>query len=359
MIAPHGVVEGSLRHAHRQPCERMLCVRIGGGVNRLPQPAIFPWKLYANDRELSESDMNISSLVSICRSGHTHMKALAMALGIAALATGLGGCNSGNQALGEANRALQDRNTALTQENESLKNLVNQLNGNLSAKEKYINEQNMLMNDLRAGRGNVDSQLADMQRRLESQNFGQLNVSALDPNTDQALRDLAAQHSDLLEYDSARGLLRFKADLTFPSGSDQLGSSAKTTLSQLAGILNSAAAGYDCRVVGHTDSQRLSSGTRQKHSTNIRLSCDRAISVRNELVTGGVMASRFEVGGRGEFDPMVPNRGNGNTPENRRVEIFLVPARTKVDMGAMDSGSSGGSGSPSRPASSSGDDIMK
>lgn len=285
-------------------------------------------------------------------------KVAALTIGLIALASGLGGCNSGNQALGEANRALQDRNTALTQENESLKNLVQQLNGSLSAKDKYINEQNMLVNDLKAGRGNQDSQMADMQRRLEGMNFGQLNVSALDSATDQALKELAAQHSDLLEYDSSRGLLRFKADLTFPSGSDQLGSSAKSTLAQLATILNSSAAAYDCRVIGHTDAQRLSPGTRQKHTTNIRLSCDRAISVRNELVSGGVMAGRFEVGGRGEFDPLVPNTSSGNTPQNRRVEIFLVPARNKIAVTpADDSAPSAPAPAPKRPASS--DDILK
>lgn len=299
-----------------------------------------------------------SSVVNILRSGRA--KAAAIAIGLAAIASGLGGCNSGNQALGEANRALQDRNTSLTQENESLKNLVQQLNGNLSAKEKYINEQNMLMNDLRAGKGGMEGQLADLQRRVESNQFGNLNVSALDPATDQALKDLASQHSDLLEYDSARGLLRFKADLTFPSGSDQVGGSAKSTLAQLATILNGPAAAYDCRIVGHTDSQRMRAETARRHTTNLRLSCDRAISVRNELVGSGVMASRFEAAGRGEFDPRVANRGNGNTPENRRVEIFLVPTRDKIAVSpTADSGADAAPApAPARPASS-GDDILK
>jgi chemotaxis protein MotB len=296
-----------------------------------------------------------SSVVNMIRTGRG--KVAALAIGLAALASGLGGCNSGNQALGEANRALQDRNTALTQENESLKNLVGQLNGSLTAKERLISEQNSLLNDLRAGNSDLSNKFADLDRRMQGNPFGQINVSALDSATDQALKDLANRHSDLLEYDSSRGLLRFKSDLTFGSGSDQLSSSAKSTLAQLAGILNQSAAGYDCRVVGHTDAQRLSAATRQRHGTNIRLSCDRAISVRNELVASGVMAARFEVGGRGEFDPLVPNTGNGNTPQNRRVEIFLVPARTKIDVTPADD-FGGGSAAPARPASS-GDDIMK
>lgn len=278
------------------------------------------------------------------------------ALGLFGL--GLGGCNSSNTALMEANRALQDRNTALTQENQSLTSLVQQLQGAVAARDKAMEEQNRLIADLRAGMGGNADQLAAMQRRIEGMNFG--NLTMLDETTDKALRDLASQHSDLLEYDAARGLLRFKSDVTFDSGSDVVRSSAKSTLSALAGILNGAASQYDCRVVGHTDSQRLSSGTRQKHTTNIRLSCDRAISVRNELVNSGVMAARFEVGGRGEFDPMVPNSSNGNTAQNRRVEVYLVKSREKIAVTPMsDSAPSAPAPAPRSQPASSNDDVMK
>lgn len=272
----------------------------------------------------------------------------------------LGGCNTSNSALMDANRALTDRNTALTQENESLKNLVGQLQGAVSARDKALSEQTMLINDLRSGKSGLEGQLASLDQRLKGMNFG--NISMLDPSTDSALQDLARQHSDILEYDAARGLLRFKSDVTFDSGSDVVRSGAKSTLSQLAGILNSAAAVYDCRVVGHTDSQRLNPSTRQKHTTNLRLSADRAISVRNELVSAGVNAQRFEIAGRGEFDPLVPNSSNGNTPQNRRVEIYLAkPAGSKI--GVSSGNDSGNDASPSpeavRPGTKAAEEIMK
>jgi chemotaxis protein MotB len=279
---------------------------------------------------------------------------------------GLGGCQGGNTALIEANRALTDRNTALTQQVESLQSLVNELQAGLSARDKALMEQTALINDLRSGKSGLEGQIGSLQSRIEGMNFGNLAVqSALDPSTDQALKDLAARYSDILEYDSARGVLRFKSDVTFDSGSDALRGEARSTLRVLAGILNSSAAQYDVRVVGHTDSQRLSANTRQRHSTNLRLSCDRAISVRNELVGQGVTATRFEVGGQGEFNPRTPNRGNGNTPENRRVEVFLVKATPKVDVGSIFGNDAGGGGAmapaaPARPAArSTDDDVMK
>lgn len=239
-------------------------------------------------------------------------------LGLAGMT--LGGCNSSNSALLDANRALQDRNTALTQQNESLNRLNQELQKALGERDTLISSLNATITDMRAGTG-------DWQRRWEELNdkFGKLNFGALDPTTDQAMQELANQHPDLLEWDSQRGMLRFKnSDLTFASGSDQVKDTAQSTLAALANILNGAASKYDIRIVGHTDAQRMSPGTAQKHSTNIRLSADRAISVRNVLASDGVSKDRMEIAGWGEFQPLVGNAGSGNTPQNRRVEIFLV-----------------------------------
>lgn len=239
-------------------------------------------------------------------------------LGLAGMT--LGGCNSSNSALLDANRALQDRNTALTQQNESLNRLNQELQKALGDRDTLISSLNSTITDMRAGTGDWQRKYDEIAERLGKMRFGEL-----DPSTDAAMRDLAAQHPDLLEWDSARGMLRFKnSDLTFASGSDQVKDTAQSTLASLANILNGAAARYDIRIVGHTDAQRMSSGTAQKHSSNIRLSADRAISVRNVLAGDGVSKDRMEIAGWGEFQPLVGNSGSGNTPLNRRVEIFLV-----------------------------------
>lgn len=260
------------------------------------------------------------------------MMALSMAkrpmrigLGLLTLALGaIGGCAGTNTNLLEANRALQDRNTALTAQNESLTRLNQELQAALAARDAALAEAQSLIASLQSGKSGLEGQLAGFQDKFNNLRFGDLNIGATDPQTDQALRDLAAQHSDLLEYDAARGLLRFRSDFTFASGSDEVSSAARTTLEKLAGILNGPAAGYDARIVGHTDAQRISAATARRHPTNMHLSAHRSISVRNVLVDTGVAPARIEVAGRGEFDPLVANTGNGNTPANRRVEIFLA-----------------------------------
>jgi chemotaxis protein MotB len=171
----------------------------------------------------------------------------------------------------------------------------------------------------------------------------------LDPATDSALQALAAQYPELFVYDSETGMLRFKSDLTFDSGSDVVKSEARSALGQLATILNGPAAQYDIRVVGHTDAQRVRQVAGRRFKDNLELSAFRSISVRNVLVGAGVAATRVEFAGRGEFDPIVPNTaGSGNTQENRRVEMFLVrPLRRGVP---APSGDMGGGDAPSAPA---------
>ncbi len=229
-----------------------------------------------------------------------------------------GGCNAGTNNLVEANRALTDRNAALTAQVESLNTLNQNLQAELNRRNQLIEEQTRLIADLRGGRAGLEAQLASLDDRIRGLRFGDI-----DPTTDSALRELASQYGDILEYDSARGMLRFKSDLTFASGSDALNDSVKGALQRLGQILNSAAANYEVRVVGHTDAQRVRQIAGRPFKNNIELSAFRSISVRNFLVDNGVAPQRFEVAGRGEFDPLVANTGSGNTPQNRRVEIFL------------------------------------
>jgi len=80
----------------------------------------------------------------------------------------------------------------------------------------------------------------------------------------------------------------------------------------------------------HTDDIPIQKpDTRAKHPTNWHLSAHRAISVL-EIMTGNKLdAERLSVRGFGEYRPIVPNAPSrkGN-PQNRRVEIYIVPAGT-------------------------------
>lgn len=244
-----------------------------------------------------------------------------------------GGC--ANQAeidrLNSMYRGCAERSAELERNLTEARALNDQYLRQANAAEAAIEEYKRKYGD---AQGQLDSALANL-RDFEGRIAG-LQLSPLDPETDRALAELAAKYPDLIQYDAARGMLRFSSDLTFDSGSAVVRESAKASLSALSDILKGTAAGlYEVVVVGHTDSQRISSNTAQRHPTNMHLSAHRAIAVRDVIVGMGVAPERFQVAGYGEFRPAVPNSSNGNTPQNRRVEIFLTRAR------------SGGASSPS------------
>lgn len=269
----------------------------------------------------------------------------------------LGGCSSSNSALLDANRSLQEQNTKLVQDKESLQTLNQQLQDALAAREKAMAEMQALLNDTKSGRADLAARVDDLMRRTSGVNFGNI---ALDGPTDQALRELAAQHSDILEYDAARGLIRFKSDVTFGSGSDVLSSNAKSTIRQFAQIMNSTAAAYDVRIVGHTDSQPIRR-TAAQHPTNWHLSCHRAISVLREMTNNSFASERGEASGRGEYDPLVPNAANGNTARNRRVEVYLTkPFRSMGSVRETSAPAEMSAPATTKPAAkTTGDDFQK
>lgn len=274
---------------------------------------------------------------------------LVAAVGVVVLASGLGGCNQRTGELMETTRALQDRNVVLQQENESLQSA----NASLQA---AVENRDRMVAQMRADLSQFSGTNAELLARMEQMDgiYRTMKFGQLDPTTDAALRQLASQYPDVIVYDSDRGMIRFTSDLTFSSGSADVTPAGKQSLQALGRILQDASAmAYDIRVVGHTDSQRISSGTAQRHPTNLHLSAHRAISVFNELKGMGVTAERMEVAGRGEFMPAAPNTATGNTPQNRRVEIFLVRSMRPS------TASSGAAAAPAASAPTRQDDIVK
>lgn len=237
----------------------------------------------------------------------------------------LSGCvaqQAHDQAL-DANRTLAERNAQLVHEVETLRHENALLQQQRTSQETAIAELNRQNAALRQQLQAAGASLDDLRRRVEGLTFGDL-----DPETDRALAALAAQYPDLIKYDSARGMLRFASDLTFNSGDDTVREEAKASLAALARVLTSSpAAQYEVFIVGHTDAQRIGPVTAQRHPTNMHLSAHRAIAVRSVLASMGVPPERMYIAGWGEHRPAVPNTPSGNTPANRRVEIFLTRPR--------------------------------
>lgn len=219
-------------------------------------------------------------------------------------------------------RTVEERNIALQRDVEAKDDIIEQLRARIGSSDES-------MNQLRSRNAELQSQL--MMSEEDLRNFGQRLgqvANMIDPTTERGLRRLAERHSDIFGYDSGRGMIQLKSDLTFGSGSSELTSSAKSGLQQLAQILTGAdSINYDLMIVGHTDNVPISNpATRRAHPTNMHLSAHRAISVRSALAGFGMAADRMQVAGWGEYRPVVANPARGGAAANRRVEIFLRPS---------------------------------
>lgn len=254
------------------------------------------------------------------------------------LGTGLlGGCVGQGEMdrVVETNRSLTARNADLERENAEQKLAIDQLRGSGVRGESTMSELQRRNAALRKQLDDALANLKDLESRVSGMAFGPVNAE-----TDRALQALASQYPDLIKYDSSRGMLRFASDLTFDSGSAMVKDNAKQALDALGQILNSsAAAEYEVVVEGHTDSQRIANpATLKLHPTNRHLSAHRAIGVIEQLGNRGVAPSRMLACGWGEHRPAVPNSPNGNTPANRRVEIYLTKLPSTSPVGTEEAG---------------------
>ena len=135
-----------------------------------------------------------------------------------------------------------------------------------------------------------------------------------------------AEKEEMVTYDASTGIVKFKSDLLFKSGSDAVLPAAGAAIKSLCTILNSKeATEFDVIIAGHTDDQPIRFA-RANHPTNWHLSVHRAISVLNIMSASNVTQRRMSVRGFGELRPFVPNEpGNKGNAQNRRVEIYIVP----------------------------------
>lgn len=172
------------------------------------------------------------------------------------------------------------------------------------------------------------AQLADQQRLYDEMLARVGQGGALPAALTGELSRFADENPDLVEFDAERGIVKFKSDLTFASGSAELQPNAKTGIDRLAAILTGTAASYDLMVAGHTDNKPVGNPqTRQRHPNNWYLSSHRAISVAEEMIRQRVQPGRVSVAGFADQRPVAGNDSPAGMAQNRRVEVMILPSR--------------------------------
>ena len=237
------------------------------------------------------------------------------------------GCNSQQQY-----DDLKLRNRSQQQRIDELESQFNVAKLKLTQTEKLLAEaQEACAADTNALSKKVEALQSDIAKKEEliKRMQSALGGSVLPPELASDLEKFAAENSDIITFDEASGMVKFKSDLLFEKGSDVVAPQAVDLMRKLSTIINShSAEGFDVTIVGHTDDIPIrKSDTITMHPTNWHLSVHRAIAVEKLMESNGVKPTRLSVKGYGEDRPFEANEeGHKGNPKNRRVEIYLVPA---------------------------------
>jgi outer membrane protein OmpA-like peptidoglycan-associated protein len=163
-----------------------------------------------------------------------------------------------------------------------------------------------------AARARADSQAAraDSLRKAAEAANAQLGQAM------QQLQSLVSEMTNIKE--TARGLVLSLSDILFDVGQATLKPTAQKNIQQIAAVLKQYPS-HHIAVEGYTDA----TGGDQY---NLKLSMDRAASVRTALVGGGIDSTIISSHGFGKANPVASNTTADGRAANRRVEIIIEGA---------------------------------
>ena len=105
-------------------------------------------------------------------------------------------------------------------------------------------------------------------------------------------------------------------NITFNTGSSKLLVKSTSSLNNIVKILNDNPT-LRLKIEGHTDNAG-------NDDSNMKLSADRAESVKSYFVSKGISADRLEVEGFGETMPIADNKTTAGRTKNNRVDIKVI-----------------------------------
>lgn len=114
--------------------------------------------------------------------------------------------------------------------------------------------------------------------------------------------------------------IKLREKVEFETDSAVLLPSSKPVLDEVVSVMKEHPEIEHVRVAGHTDSTA-------SPDHNLKLSEDRAASVKQYLVDHGIAADRLASKGYGETRPIADNNTEEGRAQNRRVEIHILRHR--------------------------------
>lgn len=256
-------------------------------------------------------------------------------IGIAAIGFTLTGCVSQDQysALKLERDRIAEQLISAQRDSSAAKSAADSYQAQYNQLAGSGNTTTALLQNLQSQNTTLQAQVDDANRRYQEAISRTPNgPTALSPALTSELTAFAQQNADLVDFDSARGIVKFKSDVTFNTGDASVTAKAKDVIDRFAKILGgSGASGYELLIAGHTDNAPVHNPATivAGHKDNWYLSAHRAISVANELMKNGVNSARIGVVGYADQHPIASNSSAGGQAQNRRVEVLILPSTVR------------------------------
>lgn len=173
-------------------------------------------------------------------------------------------------------------------------------------------------------------QIRELEDQLYNKNHGEVVESFKKNGGDASTDNIKDALGGKVDVHTEKVAVRMSVpgEILFKPGSASLSADAKATLNKVVAVIKEKFPGYEIRVVGHTDDQKV---TRSKDNwdDNWDLSAGRAHQVLVYLLSRGLDAKLMGLEGMGEERPLAPNTSAANRLKNRRVEIVAIPPAGK------------------------------
>jgi outer membrane protein OmpA-like peptidoglycan-associated protein len=130
------------------------------------------------------------------------------------------------------------------------------------------------------------------------------------------IQQLKAKLADLHPKKTDKGIVLTLGDVLFAFDSAKLNSGSSSTLDRLASFLKQHNQDQ-VRIAGYTDSVGSA-------SYNMKLSKERAASVKTAMMDRGINPDRMQTVGYGESNPVASNQTKSGRQQNRRVEFTIL-----------------------------------
>ena len=152
----------------------------------------------------------------------------------------------------------------------------------------------------------------------------QENALAESEEMAETIEKLAEQYGIIdqieVDFNAEYVMLNLSGTLLFDSGKSELKSEVYPLLDKVCRILQTYSKNM-IEIEGHTDNVPMH---RSKYADNSELSCGRALSVYNYLIsTTNLDPTKVKYAGRGEYVPVADNSTAEGRAKNRRVEIRI------------------------------------